>query len=86
MSKKRTSTISKVKTDWGKFDALTDEQVRAGIDADPDVNPTDVDFWKTARKVFVRCQVANSTDGTEKLTFKDGRRLHNECVLARIEA
>ncbi len=49
MGKKRTSTISKVKTDWGEFDALTDEQVRAGIEADPDVNPTVVDFWKTAK-------------------------------------
>ncbi len=44
----RTSTISKSKTDWDEFDALTDEQVRRGIEADHGVHTTDEDFWKTA--------------------------------------
>ena len=52
MSKKRTSTISNPKTDWDQFDALTGEQVRGGIEADPDVHPTDEDFWKTAKVVM----------------------------------
>lgn len=52
MSKKRTSTISKGKTDWDQFDALTDEETRAGIKADPDVHPTDENFWKTAKVVM----------------------------------
>ncbi len=54
MSKKRTSTISKPKTDWDQFDALKDEQVRGGIEADPDVHPTDEDFWKKAKVVMPR--------------------------------
>ena len=52
MSKKRTSTISKPKTDWDELDALTDEQVRTGIEADPDAHPTDEAFWKTAKVVM----------------------------------
>ncbi len=52
MSKKPISTISKAKTDWDPFDALADEQVRGGIEADPDVHPTDEDFWKTAKIVM----------------------------------
>ncbi len=52
MSKKRTSTVSKPKTDWDQFDSVTDEQVRGGIEADPDGHPTDEDFWKTAKVVM----------------------------------
>jgi uncharacterized protein (DUF4415 family) len=52
MSKKRTSTVSKPKTDWDELDTLTDEQVRAGIEADPDAQPTDEAFWKTAKIVM----------------------------------
>ena len=54
MSKKRTSTISKPKpkTDWDELDTLTDEQVRAGVEADPDAHPTDEAFWKTAKVVM----------------------------------
>jgi hypothetical protein len=44
MSKKRTSTVSKPKTDWDELYTLTDEQVRAGIEADPDAHPTDEAF------------------------------------------
>ena len=52
MSKKRTSTVSKPKTDWDELDTLTDEQVRAGIEADSDAHPTDEAFWKTAKIVM----------------------------------
>jgi uncharacterized protein (DUF4415 family) len=52
MSKKRTSTTSKPKSDWDPFDALTDEQVRRGIEADPDAHATDEDFWKKAKIVM----------------------------------
>ena len=54
MSKKRSSTKSAPKTDWERVDAATDEEVRAGIDADPDAHPTDEDFWKGARVVLPR--------------------------------
>ena len=49
---KRTSTISKRKTDWRRVDALTDERIRRGIEADPDARPTDEDFWKKATLVM----------------------------------
>ena len=52
MSKKRTSTISKPKTDWDELDTLKDEQVRTGIEADPDAHPTYEVFWKTATIVM----------------------------------
>jgi len=52
MRKKRTSTISKRKTDWRRVDALTDERVRRGIEEDPDARPTDEDFWKKAKLVM----------------------------------
>jgi len=52
MSKKRTSAVSKTKTDWDRLDALTDEQVRGGIEADPDAHATDEDFWKKAKVVM----------------------------------
>lgn len=48
MSRKRTSTPSRAKTDWKRFDTLTDAQVRAGIEADPDAQPTDAEFWQQA--------------------------------------
>ncbi len=54
MSKKRTSTISKPKTDWDQVDALIDEQVRGAIEADPDAHATDENFWKTAKVVMPR--------------------------------
>lgn len=52
MRKKRTSTLSKRKTDWRRFDALTDERVRRGIEEDPDARPTDEEFWKKATIVM----------------------------------
>jgi len=35
-------------------DALTDAQVRGAIEADPDAQPTDENFWKTAKVVMPR--------------------------------
>jgi uncharacterized protein (DUF4415 family) len=52
MKKKHTSTTSKRKTDWDQFDALTEEQVRKGIEKDPDARPTDEAFWKKAKLVM----------------------------------
>lgn len=54
MRKKRSSTISIPKTDWERVDTQTDAQVRAAIEADPDAQPTDAAFWKTAKVVLPR--------------------------------
>jgi hypothetical protein len=53
MGKKHTSNnTSKLKTDWDQFCDLTDEQVRTGIEDDPDAHRTDEDFWKKAEVVM----------------------------------
>ena len=35
-------------TDWKRLEEMSDEEVHAGIAADPDVKPTDEGFWKGA--------------------------------------
>ncbi|MGO4885702.1 MAG: hypothetical protein ACLP59_33505 [Bryobacteraceae bacterium] len=42
---------AKVRTNWKRFRALTDRQIRRGIAADPDAHPTTREFWKSARLV-----------------------------------
>jgi uncharacterized protein (DUF4415 family) len=55
MKKNRTGEASASgKTDWERFRSLTDEEIRRGIDADPDIRPTDADFWKGAHVVMPR--------------------------------
>ena len=39
--------------DWERFDALTDEEIRAAIESDPDAPPPlNEEFWKNARMVW----------------------------------
>ena len=51
-----TGKVSKTepKTDWKRLRGMTDEQVHAAVVADPDTEPTDEAFWKTARVVMPR--------------------------------
>ena len=39
-------------TDWKRLRTMTDDEVHAGVLADPDIQPTDENFWKTARVVM----------------------------------
>jgi len=39
-------------TDWKRVRTMTDEEVHAGVISDPDIAPTDEDFWKDARVVM----------------------------------
>ena len=48
----KTAREARARTNWDQFDALTDEEIRAGIKADPDAHPTNEDFWKTAKVVM----------------------------------
>jgi len=41
-------------TDWKRLRTMTDDEVHAGVLADPDIQPTDEYFWKTARVVLPR--------------------------------
>ena len=49
-----TSKGSKAKrgTDWRKLRQMSDAEIHAGIEADPDAHPTDDDFWQTAQVVM----------------------------------
>ena len=38
-------------TDWTRLRRMTDDDVHAGVAADPDAAPTDAAFWKNARVV-----------------------------------
>ncbi|HXM24131.1 MAG TPA: BrnA antitoxin family protein [Terriglobales bacterium] len=39
-------------TDWNKLRHLSDAGIRRGIASDPDVRPTDEEFWKNAKVVW----------------------------------
>ena len=41
-------------TDWNRLRRLRDAEIRKGIEADPDVHPTDEAFWKNAKVVLPR--------------------------------
>jgi uncharacterized protein (DUF4415 family) len=45
-------TSAKALSDWSRVRALSDREVRRAIEADPEVRPTDADFWKGARVVM----------------------------------
>ena len=40
--------------DWKRLGSLSDKQIRSGIEADSEVRPTDVNFWKNAKVVLPR--------------------------------
>ena len=57
MSAKRTGkTPAKTGTDWERLRRMTDEEIRAGILADPDDHPTDAEFWKNAKVVWPKAK------------------------------
>ncbi len=50
----RKSSAKPTGTDWDRFRSLTDAQIRAALDTDPEVIPTDAGFWKGAKVVLPR--------------------------------
>jgi uncharacterized protein (DUF4415 family) len=61
------------KTDWAKLDAMTDEEVTAAAEADPDARPMTDEEW--ARAVIVRpakVQVGMRLDADVLAWFKRG--------------
>src|SRR5438552_17420705 len=50
----KTSKASKTKrgTDWRKLRQISDAEIHAGLEADPDAHPTDEEFWKDAKIVM----------------------------------
>lgn len=53
MSGDTTGKTSKVRprTDWRRLSEMTDEEVHAAVVADPEINPTDEEFWRASRLV-----------------------------------
>jgi uncharacterized protein (DUF4415 family) len=51
-----TGKTSKAKrgTDWNRLRRLRDADIRKAIKSDPDVHPTDAEFWKNATVVLPR--------------------------------
>lgn len=45
-------SIIEQEMDWESFANLTDEEIRAAIESDPDIHPTDENFWKDAKVVM----------------------------------
>ena len=45
-------------TDWNRLRRMSAAQIRAGIEADPDAQPTDAAFWKGAQVVLPRRKTA----------------------------
>jgi len=39
-------------SDWKQLRSMSDVQIRRAIERDPEVRPTDADFWKKARVVI----------------------------------
>ncbi len=54
MSEKRTGRQSAraSSTDWERLRKMSDESVRAAVEADPDAHPTDPSFWKSSKVVM----------------------------------
>ena len=47
-----TSRRKRAATDWNRIRHMTDAEIDRGIRADPDVHPTDEEFWKGAKVVW----------------------------------
>jgi len=41
-------------TDWEKLRRMSDAEIHEAVASDPDIAPTDEDFWKTAEVVLPR--------------------------------
>jgi len=53
MKEKRTGKASaKGGTDWKRVHSLTGKEIRSAVEADPEAQPTDVNFWKKAKVVL----------------------------------
>ncbi len=50
----------KTRTDWRRVDALGEAELDAAARADADAQPTDAEFWKSARLVFPERKLAVS--------------------------
>jgi len=53
MKKKRTGESSvQANSNWKRLRSMSDVQIRRAIEREPEVRPTDAEFWKKARVVI----------------------------------
>lgn len=52
MSAESTGKNSNSKTNWDQYSKMSDEEIDAGIAADPEARQTDAKFWEKARVVM----------------------------------
>jgi hypothetical protein len=65
------SSGAEPETDWNRLRDMTDDEVHAAIVDDPEVNPTNDAFWKTARAVRGAPNSAGTRRGPAMLKFRD---------------
>ena len=41
-------------TNWARLRGMSDAEVHAAVESDPDVHPTDEDFWEDAKVILPR--------------------------------
>ncbi len=46
------ASASSTTTDWERLRTRSDKTIRRALTSDPDVRPTDEDFWRTAKVVL----------------------------------
>lgn len=64
------SQQEKTRTDWRTLQTMRDEDIRAGIEDDPDAHATDAAFWQGAKFVTPRpLSGMSQADGCLKTEF-----------------
>ncbi|MBV9553640.1 MAG: hypothetical protein JO032_12715 [Alphaproteobacteria bacterium] len=58
------------RTDWQRLRNMTDDEVRAAVLEDPDAEPTDAAFWKTARVVRPQSGARSPRRKSARLIFR----------------
>ena len=46
------ASMPNLETDWEKLRQMTDEEIHTAIESDPDIEPTDANFWMSAKVVL----------------------------------
>jgi uncharacterized protein (DUF4415 family) len=52
--KNSTRKLAEPRTDWKRLLSMTDARVHAGLAKDPEINPTDENFWANAKVAMPR--------------------------------
>ena len=86
MKERPTGGISaRQETDWKRLRSITEAEIRAGIEADPDAQPPDEEFWKGAKIVMPKSKqsitIRLDADLLEWLRQKKGYQTRINAIL-----